>query len=122
MGLLDGKVGLVAGVGPGLGREIALAFAAEGADVVLSGHDHHYERFSRQDADGRADPAGIRQFIVGTGGATFHRPGARQPNSEVFQPYVLGLLKMELRPNSYTWEFISTPEYNFTDSGWEACR
>ena len=47
---------------------------ANGVDVVVSGHDHMYERFAPQDPDGNADPAsGIRQFTVGTGGAEFYR-------------------------------------------------
>jgi acid phosphatase type 7 len=102
-------------------RDIWQALMEARTDIVLAGHDHHYERFGRQDADGRADPTGMRQFIVGTGGATFHRPGTRQPNSELYQPYLLGLLKLELLPNSYTWEFVPTREYDFRDSGWEPC-
>ncbi|HRW36672.1 MAG: SDR family oxidoreductase [Acidimicrobiales bacterium] len=35
--LLEGKVGIVSGIGPGMGRDISLAFAREGADVVLVG-------------------------------------------------------------------------------------
>ena len=50
-------------------------------DVVLNGHDHLYERFDKQDADGRPSPTGIRQFIVGTGGAHSYDSGAQQPNS-----------------------------------------
>jgi acid phosphatase type 7 len=102
-------------------RDMWLALMEARADVVLSGHDHHYERFARQDADGRPTAQGIRQFLVGTGGATFHRLGTRQPNSELYQPNTLGLLKLELRADSFTWHFISTPGYSFSDSGWEAC-
>lgn len=103
-------------------RDLWLALAEAGAELVLSGHDHHYERFARQDGDGRFDPAGMRQFIVGTGGATFHSPGVRQANSEVYKTGSLGLLKLELKPSGYTWEFIATPGDSFTDSGWDACR
>lgn len=35
--LLEGKVGIVSGIGPGMGRDISLAFAREGADVALVG-------------------------------------------------------------------------------------
>lgn len=102
-------------------RHLWIELAEAGADVVLTGHDHHYERFARQDVDGRPDPTGMRQFIVGTGGAFFHRPAARQPNSEVYRVGTLGVLKMELRPTSYTWEFIAVPGDPFTDRGREDC-
>jgi hypothetical protein len=44
-------------------------------DVVFSGHEYNYERFSPQDPQGRAHPErGIRQFVVGTGdGKLLHR-------------------------------------------------
>jgi acid phosphatase type 7 len=43
-----------------------------GADVVINGHDHDYERFAPQDPEGKADPAhGIREFVVGSGGEKF---------------------------------------------------
>ena len=55
-----------------------------GAEVVLNGHDHYYERFERQDADGRPDSVnGLRQFIVGTGGAHLYAPRGVKPNSAV---------------------------------------
>jgi acid phosphatase type 7 len=102
-------------------RDIWQTLMDAGTDIVLTGHDHHYERFGRQDADGGADPLGIRQFVVGTGGAYFHRPGVRQPNSEVYRADVLGLLKLQLRPNSYAWHFMSVPGHGFSDRGWEPC-
>ena len=43
------------------------------ADVIVAAHDHLYERFGKQDADGRSDAGGLRQFIVGTGGAHLYR-------------------------------------------------
>ena len=54
------------------------------ADLILTGHDHSYERFAPQTATGVADPVrGIRQFVVGTGGRSHYR-WARSANSEVF--------------------------------------
>ena len=57
-----------------------------GTEIVISGHDHLYERFAPQDADGRQDPQrGVRQFVVGTGGVALYTPGPRRPNSEALQ-------------------------------------
>jgi 3',5'-cyclic AMP phosphodiesterase CpdA len=80
-----------------------------GADIVLSGHDHVYERFAPQDADGRLDPArGIRQFVVGTGGA-FPTPFLLpQHNSEVRDNSRTGVLKLLLKDDGYEWEFLET--------------
>ena len=68
-----------------------------GAELVLSGHDHIYERFAPQDADGRLDRArGIRQFVVGTGGYTLYDLGPAPPNSEVRDNHSWGILKLSL--------------------------
>ena len=60
------------------------ALYAGGVDVVVSGHNHQYERFAPQDINRRPDPNGIRAFVAGTGGATEYGFDATvQPNSEV---------------------------------------
>lgn len=94
-----------------------------GTDVVLSGHDHDYERFAPQDPTGRNDPErGIRQFVVGTGGRG-HRPFDRvQPNSEVRNSDTFGVLKLTLLPTGYTWDFIAEAGKTFADSGSGSCH
>lgn len=95
-----------------------------GADVVLNGHDHTYERFAPQDPNGGADPErGIRQFVVGTGGKSLY-PFLGWPiaNSEIRDDKTFGVLKLTLHPTSYTWEFVPEPGKAFTDSGSEPCR
>ncbi len=78
-----------------------------GAELVLSGHDHDYERFAPQDADGRVDRArGIRQFVVGTGGAYSTPFLFSQPNSEMRDGDRTGVLKLVLGEQGYTWEFL----------------
>lgn len=76
------------------------------AEVVINGHDHLYERFGPQDANGRADAArGIRQFIVGTGGVPLYDAGPRRANSEVLLK-TWGVLKLTLNDGGYSWDFI----------------
>jgi acid phosphatase type 7 len=101
------------------------------ADVVLVGHDHHYERFAPQNAAGVADPTGPREFVVGTGGKNWTSIAAIQANSEVRNSNTYGILKMTLHSNSYDWSFIPEPDPDpsqppvystFSDSGSETCR
>jgi acid phosphatase type 7 len=93
------------------------------ADVVVAGHDHNYERFAPQDADGAADPArGIREFVVGTGGKNQRPIGAIVSNSEVRNADAFGVLKLTLHPNSYDWQFIPEPGKTFVDSGSGKCH
>jgi 3',5'-cyclic AMP phosphodiesterase CpdA len=82
-----------------------------GAELVLSGHDHVYERFAPQDAEGRRDDArGIRQFVVGTGGA-FPTPLLwPRPNSEARDSNHFGVLKLVLGEDGYEWEFLEVPD------------
>ncbi|MES2523869.1 MAG: metallophosphoesterase [Gemmatimonadota bacterium] len=94
-----------------------------GADVVLNGHEHLYERFARQTPDGDADPArGIRQFTVGTGGRDKYRFGTIKPNSEVRAGDTGGVLRLELHDDSYKWEFMPIAGEDFRDSGSERCH
>ena len=90
-----------------------------GVDLVLSGHDAHYERFGPLDPDGKTDAKGVRQFIVGTGGQAHYRPSAatdRDANGDVvagrgtpaseFADYDHhGVLELKLAPDSYSWAF-----------------
>ena len=78
-----------------------------GAEVVLSGHDRHYERFALQDADGQQDDAGMRQFVVGTGGSGLSAPRLpAAPHSEYAQSGRFGVLSLGLYGDVYTWRFI----------------
>jgi 3',5'-cyclic AMP phosphodiesterase CpdA len=92
-------------------------------DVMLSGHDHVYERFKPQDPDGRLDPArGVRQFVVGTGGAPFYDFRAKlDANSEVHQNSVHGVLRLVFHPDGYDWEFVGAGG-GFSDKGSGRCH
>jgi acid phosphatase type 7 len=94
-----------------------------GADVVLSGHEHNYERFAPQDPEGRADPErGIREFVVGTGGKSHYPIVNPIANSEVHNDETYGVLKLTLHPHSYEWEFAPVEGESFTDSGSGRCH
>ena len=93
-----------------------------GADVVLAGHEHNYERFAPQDPGGLADPdRGIRQFVIGSGGRSHYEFGNPIPNSEVRNNDANGVLKLTLHATSYSWEFIPEQGKTFTDSGTASC-
>jgi hypothetical protein len=93
-----------------------------GADVVLNGHEHHYERFAPQDPQGNADPVrGIRQFVVGTGGYSHYSITNPIANSEVHNTDTFGVLKLTLHSDSYSWEFIPEAGGIFSDSGTAPC-
>lgn len=99
------------------------ALYAAGVDVILNGHDHDYERFAPQDPQGRADPAhGIREFVVGTGGAFPYIFVSTRPNSEVRHAAQFGVLRLELHATSYDWEFIPASGGVFRDSGRGDCH
>jgi hypothetical protein len=90
--------------------------------VVLSGHDHDYERFAPQDPEGRPDARGVRQFVVGTGGAPTYPLGEIAANSEVRNDRVYGVLALTFHPDSYAWRFVPVRGQRFTDAGTDRCR
>jgi hypothetical protein len=95
-----------------------------GADVVLAGHEHAYERLAPQTAAGLPDPIrGIRSFVVGTGGKSHSGFSTPMPtNGEVRNNTSFGILKLSLHPSSYDWQFIPIAGASFTDSGSAACH
>jgi calcineurin-like phosphoesterase family protein/fibronectin type III domain protein len=104
----SGQHGSTAAVEP-----IWATLAASGADVVLSGHDHSYERF--------APNRGIRQLVVGTGGKSHYPIGTPLAGSEVRNDDTSGVLRMVLHPTSYEWQFVPEAGKLFTDSGATVC-
>jgi hypothetical protein len=92
-----------------------------GADVVLTGHDHIYERYAPQTADGKADGDGMVQIVVGTGGEELRELADTRPNSEVRWNSSFGVLAMTLRPDGYDWRFVGTPGAPEVDSGSASC-
>lgn len=94
-----------------------------GADVVLNGHDHTYERFRTQDPDARFDPErGIREFVVGTGGRNTTPFLGLRRNSEIRRTGSFGVLELTLRPDGYDFRFLPIEREAFTDAGSGKCH
>jgi len=105
----------VGGVGPWWGL-----LQAAGAELVVSGHVHRYERFARLLRDGTASDRGIRQFVVGTGGAGPMSIQTVHPKSQV-QVVTRGVIQLDLYPDRYQWRFTDD-KGQVRDSGGEMCR
>jgi hypothetical protein len=94
-----------------------------GAEVIVNGHDHNYERFGPQTPAAAADPAaGIRQFVVGTGGASLRSFGTTKANSQVRHSASHGVIKLTLSDGGYSWQFVPVAGKTFTDSGSGSCH
>lgn len=94
-----------------------------GADVVLSGHQHFYERLASQDGNGLADPVrGIRSFVVGTGGHSLDDASFTDANSQLLDNTTFGVLELELHPRSYSWRFRGAGPGSLADEGRGVCR
>lgn len=94
-----------------------------GADIVLSGHDHVYERFAPLAPDGSPDAErGMRYFLVGTGGKEFYDFKEIKTGSEVRNNTEYGVLNLDLRPDSYSWKFLSAANGVFSDTGSATCH
>jgi hypothetical protein len=94
-----------------------------GAEVVLNGHDHDYERFAPLNPSGQPEPTqGIREFVVGTGGAELRAFPTIKPTSEAQVAGKNGVLKMTLHPDSYDWQFVTAPGGIEADGGNASCH
>jgi hypothetical protein len=95
---------------------------AAGADIALNGHSHEYERLAPMDPLGNLDPAhGIREFVVGTGGAEHIPFAAIRAHSEARSDNTFGVLLLTLHPKGYDWQFVPEVGETFTDSGSGSC-
>ncbi len=97
------------------------ALEEAGAELVLGGHDHTYERFGPQTGARVADPRGIRQFVVGNGGRDLYEFPSVKPNSEARDVTTFGVLRLTLRPAGYEWQLLPAVG-TFTDSGSGTCH
>jgi len=96
---------------------------AAGVDVILNGHDHNYQRFAPQTPTGAVDQTkGIREFIVGTGGANLTSYGSSSGNTEARNDSTFGVLKLTLHAGSYEWQFVPVAGKTFSDSGTKTCH
>jgi acid phosphatase type 7 len=103
-------------------REVWRTLYEFDADLVVTGHDHLYERFAPQDADGRPDAVrGLRQITVGTGGGALYTPVMSAPNTEAIG-IGHGVLKLTLSEGGYQWEFLPIPGNTFRDTGVGQCH
>jgi hypothetical protein len=103
-------------------REVFEQLVDAGVDVLLAAHDHIYERFARMNAVGKRDDRGVRIFIVGTGGSGLYSIRRPLPTSEASTDRDFGILKLTLRTETYSWEFIPVQPDGFKDSGTDSCR
>jgi 3',5'-cyclic AMP phosphodiesterase CpdA len=104
-------------------RPVFETLQAAGVELVLSGHEHVYERFAPQRADGTPDPArGLRQFVIGTGGASLYEFGTPMNNSEFRYNANWGVLRLTLGEGSYGWNFVSVDGARIIDAGTANCH
>jgi hypothetical protein len=98
-------------------RPIFALFDAQGGDLVLNGHDHNYERFTKINSSGQVSPSGVRQIVVGTGGTNLRGQGFVQPGSEVRNFDTHGIVDINLDSTGYSGTFVPAPGFgSFTDS------
>jgi len=96
---------------------------SRGAEVILNGHAHRYERYAKITPGGARSANGIRQFIVGTGGEPGGDfDGPYHPDMQRFKRNTPGVLKLNLRVDSYAWKFVPIAGKTFTDSGTTGCH
>jgi hypothetical protein len=104
-------------------KQLFTALYNGGADVLLVGHQHIYERFRPQSPSGAAATNGVRQFIVGTGGRSQTTPASPPPaGSEKQNSGTFGVLKLTLHPTSYDFQFAPEAGKTFSDTGTQACH
>lgn len=94
--------------------------AASGADLLLTGHEHNYQRFDRLAPDGTSSPGGIREFVTGAGGAPLYSVGSAVPAPQAWDDAHHGVMELQFGADGYAWRFLTTGG-EVTDSGTDTC-
>ena len=104
-------------------RKVFAALYDAGAELVVNGHDHGYQRFKPADSMGVEDPTnGVREIVVATGGASLYAFETDSALIATRDNSSHGVLKLTLGPSSYGWEFVPVPGDMFTDEGTADCH
>jgi hypothetical protein len=104
-------------------KELFRSLDAHKATLVINGHNHYYERTALLNGNGIVTSDGIREFVVGTGGKSEHYafPGPASFSQKLLRADI-GILRLELGPDNYKWQFLSAPSGEILDSGEGECR
>ena len=99
------------------------ALYAAGADVIVNGHEHDYERFAPLSPAGEEDrERGLRQFIVGTGGVELRDFVSPHANSELRLATTHGVIAFTLKDGGYEWSWIPVDGGEVADRGSASCH
>jgi hypothetical protein len=96
--------------------------AGAGAELVLNGHSHSYQRYAPLDGAGALDAGGVQEIVVGTGGDNLTPTPVTDPKVVVRSSSSFGVLRLSLRPGGYDWTFVPAAGGTFTDSGSRDCH
>ena len=97
------------------------ASVANGADLVMTAHDHHYERFGPLDATGAPAIGGVPLIISGLGGAQVYPLGPPLPGSQYMLNSDHGVVQLTLTPTTFSWGFVSALDSLTYDAGTASC-
>jgi acid phosphatase type 7 len=92
------------------------------AELVISSHSHNYERFKEMNASGAAASPGLREIVIGTGGANLHGFGSSLSTSQLRNSSTYGVLRLTLTSTNYSWKFVPVAGKTFTDSSITNCH
>ena len=104
-------------------NQIWALLAQSGVDIVLTGHDHDYQRWYALNGQGVPDPSGVTQFVVGTGGhgiQDFIRTDSRLAIGFDTPPSAFGALRLELNQSGAAFQFVNL-QGSVLDSGSIPC-
>jgi acid phosphatase type 7 len=96
---------------------------AAGADLIVNGHEHNYQRYAKQTPTGQQAANGFREFVVGTGGKSLYGLlDQKDPNYEFGNATDFGVLRLYLGDGTYSWEFVSISGRLLDTGGPVACN